>query len=65
MASDLPGPTKAELGVSLLDDKNDPDLPVPREHLVLALACLKLFGGQRALAYYCDRLVDLSSSRRR
>jgi hypothetical protein len=59
MASDLPGPTKRELGMWLGNHPNDPHAPVPREHLVLALACLELFGGEKALAYYCGRLVGL------
>lgn len=62
MASGVPGPSKRELGISLVDDLNDPGAQVPREHLVLALACLELFGGERALAYYCDRLRDLSTN---
>ena len=63
MASGGPGPTKRELNLSLLEDKNDPHAMVPREHLVLALCCLELFGGLRAVAYYCEQMSSLANDR--
>jgi hypothetical protein len=59
MASGLNGPSKVELGITLMNDLNDPKAEVPREHFVLALECLHLLGGARAVAFFCDRLRDL------
>ena len=63
MASGVPGPTKRELALSLVDDRNDPHAMVPREHPVLALCCLELFGGYRAVAYYCEQMRSLANDR--
>ena len=53
--------TKKELGFDLHDDLNDPTAMVPREHLVLALACLALFGGDKAVAHYAEQMMRLET----
>ncbi len=61
MVYELPGQTKKMLGIDLHDDLNDPTALVPRVHLVLALACLELFGGDKAVAHFCDHMMRLEA----